>query len=204
MITVANLSKKYGNKILFNDLNFTINKGDFVIISGKSGCGKTTLLNIIGGIERADAGSVIVNGIDVTKKMDKRTYYGKTLSFIFQNFALIENKTVKQNFDIIGTKNKSGITYDEALKKVDMPDKLHEKVYSLSGGEQQRIALARTYLKKAELILADEPTGSLDKENADRAMNILKDLNREGKTIIIVTHDENIKKQAPKIIELEN
>jgi putative ABC transport system ATP-binding protein len=202
MIKVEQLSKKYGSRTLFENLNFTLEKGEFAIISGKSGCGKTTLLNIIGGIEEANEGSVLVNNVDIMQKFDKKSYYGEIVSFVFQNFALIENKTVKQNFDIIGKKNRSGISYHEALAKVGLPDKLNEKVYTLSGGEQQRIALARTYLKKAELILADEPTGSLDRENAERVMDILKDLNDEGKTIIIVTHDENIKKQAPRLIEI--
>jgi putative ABC transport system ATP-binding protein len=202
MIQVKQLTKRFGSRTLFQNLTFTVEKGEFAIISGKSGCGKTTLLNIIGGIEEADEGSVLVNDVEITKKFDKKIYYGKTVSFIFQNFALIENKTVKQNFEIIGKKNRSGISYDEALAKVGLPDKLNEKIYTLSGGEQQRIALARTYLKKADLILADEPTGSLDRENANRIMTILKDLNKDGKTIIIVTHDEMIKEQAPRLIEI--
>jgi putative ABC transport system ATP-binding protein len=202
MIQVKQLTKRFGSRTLFHNLTFTVEKGEFAIISGKSGCGKTTLLNIIGGIEEADEGSVLVNDIEITKKFDKKSYYGETVSFIFQNFALIENKTVKQNFDIIGKKNRSGISYDEALAKVGLPDKLNERIYTLSGGEQQRIALARTYLKKADIILADEPTGSLDRENANRIMNILKDLNEDGKTVIIVTHDEMIKEQAPRLIEI--
>ncbi|NMH72015.1 ATP-binding cassette domain-containing protein [Bacillus sp. RO2] len=202
MIQVKQLTKRFGSRTLFHNLTFTVEKGEFAIISGKSGCGKTTLLNIIGGIEEADEGSVLVNDIEITKKFDKKSYYGETVSFIFQNFALIENKTVKQNFDIIGKKNRSGISYDEALAKVGLPDKLNERIYTLSGGEQQRIALARTYLKKADIILADEPTGSLDRGNANRIMNILKDLNEDGKTVIIVTHDEMIKEQAPRLIEI--
>lgn len=202
MIVIENLTKKFGQKTLFENLNLTIQEGEFVIISGKSGCGKTTLLNIIGGIETADAGSVIVNGQDILKKFNKRYYYGEVVSFVFQNFALIENKTVKQNFELIDKKNRSALTFEEALNKVGLSNKLNEKVYTLSGGEQQRVALARTYLKKAQLILADEPTGSLDKENAEIVLNILKDLNNSGMTIIVVTHDEGIKSRAKKIIEL--
>lgn len=202
MIEIQNLTKKFGQRTLFDSLNITILQGGFVIISGKSGCGKTTLLNIIGGIETADAGSILVNGQDILKKFDKRHYYGEVVSFIFQNFALIENKTVKQNFELIDKKNRSALTFEEALKKVGLSDKLNEKVYTLSGGEQQRIALARTYLKKAKIILADEPTGSLDKDNAEIVMNILQDLNNSGMTVIVVTHDEHIKNKAPKIIEL--
>lgn len=202
MIEIRNLTKKFGQKTLFENLNVTIQQGEFVIISGNSGCGKTTLLNIIGGIEPADAGSVLVNGYDLLKKFNKRQYYGEIVSFIFQNFALIENKTVKQNFELINPKNRSALTFEEALKKVGLSDKLNEKVYTLSGGEQQRIALARIYLKKAQVILADEPTGSLDKGNAEIVLNILKDLNERGMTIIVVTHDEDIKESAPKIVEL--
>lgn len=204
MIVIENLTKKFGQKMLFENLNLTIQEGEFVIISGKSGCGKTTLLNIIGGIETADAGSVIVNGQNILKKFNKRYYYGEVVSFVFQNFALIENKTVKQNFELIDKKNRSALTFEDALNKVGLSDKINEKVYTLSGGEQQRVALARTYLKKAQLILADEPTGSLDKENAEIVLNILKDLNNNGMTIIVVTHDEDIKKRVPKVIELSN
>lgn len=202
MIEIRNLTKKFGQKTLFENLNVTIQQGEFVIISGNSGCGKTTLLNIIGGIEPANAGSVLVNGYDILKKFNKRQYYGEIVSFIFQNFALIENKTVKQNFELIDQKNRSALTFEEALKKVGLSDKLNEKVYTLSGGEQQRIALARIYLKKAQVILADEPTGSLDKGNAEIVLNILKDLNERGMTIIVVTHDEEIKRNAPKVVEL--
>ena len=128
MIEIRNLTKKFGQKTLFENLNVTIQQGEFVIISGNSGCSKTTLLNIIGGIEPADAGSVLVNGYNLLKKFNKRQYYGEIVSFIFQNFVLIENKTVKQNFELINPKNRSALTFEEALKKVGLSDKLNEKV----------------------------------------------------------------------------
>lgn len=115
---------------------------------------------------------------------------------------MIDNKTVLDNLKIIKNKCRTDITYEEALHRVGLSDKLHEKVYSLSGGEQQRIALARLMLKKCNVILADEPTGSLDRNNAEIVMDILHQIHNDGKTIILVTHDEIIKEKGNRLIEL--
>ena len=189
--------------MLLNRFSFVIEDGEFVCFSGVSGSGKTTLLNIIGLLEPIDGGKLLINGSEYRTNRQKLNYYRSQVGFLFQNFALIENKTVEQNLELVSKKNRSGCTIEESLEKVGLRDKLHQKVYTLSGGEQQRVALARLFLKKCDLILADEPTGSLDTENAKMVMRILLDLNRQGKTVVLVTHDERIKKMAGRIIELK-
>lgn len=203
MIKFDKVSKAFGEHILFRGLTFEIEDGEFVIFSGASGCGKTTLLNMIGGLEKLSGGTILVDGIDITKRSNQLEYFREKVGFLFQNFALVENKTVRQNLELVRKKNRSDVSIEQAVEKVGLSDKLDAKVYTLSGGEQQRIALARLMVKKCDLILADEPTGSLDKANAERIMSILKSLNTEqGKTVIMVTHDEELKKQGSRIIEL--
>ena len=191
MIEIKQLCKSFEKSVIFDNFNLTVKTGDFAVFSGASGAGKTTLLNMIGSIEPIDSGSICVDGIDITQKKNQINYLKTKVSFLFQNFALIENKTVLENLKIIKGKAKNDVTIEAALAKVGMSDKLHEKVYKLSGGEQQRIALARLMIKKCDIILADEPTGSLDRKNADNVISLLKDLNAIGKTIIMVTHDPN-------------
>ncbi len=191
MIEIKQLRKSFEKSVIFDNFNLTVKTGDFAVFSGASGAGKTTLLNMIGSIEPIDSGSICVDGIDITQKKNQINYLKTKVSFLFQNFALIENKTVLENLKIIKGKAKNDVTIEAALAKVGMSDKLHEKVYKLSGGEQQRIALARVMIKKCDIILADEPTGSLDRKNADNVISLLKDLNEVGKTIIMVTHDPN-------------
>lgn len=202
MIKIDKLSKSFGNKILFKDFDLTIETGEYVIFSGASGCGKTTLLNMIGSLENPDSGTIEVDGINISLKKNQQNYFGNKIGFLFQNFALIEDKSVLNNLKMVKKQNRSGVEIEEALKRVKLEDKINNKVYTLSGGEQQRVALARLMIKKCDLILADEPTGSLDKENANTVMSILEELNKEGKTVIVVTHDESIKKRSERVIEL--
>lgn len=203
MIKLDKVSKAFGEHILFRGLTFEIADGEFVIFSGASGCGKTTLLNMIGGLEKLSGGTILVDGIDISKRSNQLEYFRSKVGFLFQNFALVENKTVRQNLELVRKKNRSEVSIEQAVERVGLSDKLDSKVYTLSGGEQQRIALARLMVKKCDLILADEPTGSLDKANAEKIMQILKALNTEqGKTVIMVTHDEELKKQGSRVIEL--
>lgn len=173
-----------------------------MVISGESGSGKTTLLNMIGALERIDSGQITVEGIDIMRRRNQLSYYRNTVGFLFQNFVLLEEKTVYQNLNMIRKGNRSTISIQEALEKVGMSDFVNAKVYTLSGGEQQRIALARLMVKKCDLILADEPTGSLDEKNAKKVMSILKQMNEKGTTIILVTHSEELKQQGGRVIEL--
>ncbi|MBM6694742.1 ATP-binding cassette domain-containing protein [Pseudoflavonifractor capillosus] len=202
MIEGINLTKKFGDRLLFDNLSFTIETGEFVCFSGESGKGKTTLLNMIGQIEPPTSGQIRYDGKEVRTSRDRLAFLATKVGFIFQNFALVEGKTVSQNLEFVKKKNRQNISVEESLERVGLSDKLHAKVYTLSGGEQQRVALARLYIKKADIILADEPTGSLDRHNADLVMSILKDLNSQGKTIVLVTHDDAIKKRCNRIIEL--
>jgi putative ABC transport system ATP-binding protein len=202
MIKIEKLNKSFDEKNLFNNFDLEIKSGEFIVFSGVSGCGKTTLLNMIGALEKFDSGEILVNGIDISKKKNHILYFKNIVGFLFQNFALMENKTVLENMKIVKSNIDSTVSIDSALKRVGLVDKKNEKVFKLSGGEQQRIALARLMIKKCELILADEPTGSLDKKNADDVMSILCELNKSGKTVIVVTHDSEIKKLGQRVIDL--
>ena len=179
MITIENLCKAYNDKILFKNFHLEIPDSRFLVISGESGCGKSTLLNMIGGIETPDKGSIIVNGFDVAKKGKKQKYFKEDVGFLFQNFALLENKKVKENLEILKKSGRTDISINEALEKVGLQKVINKKVYQLSGGEQQRVALARLMLKKCSIVLADEPTGSLDKKNSEIVMNILHELSKQ-------------------------
>lgn len=202
MISIKNLYKSFGEKNLFADYSLEIQKGEFLVFSGESGCGKTTMLNMIGWIEPFDKGDIIVNGISLTNRKKRLDFFRYEVGFLFQNFALIENKNVLENLNIIKKQCRTEMSVFEALERIGLADKINEKVYTLSGGEQQRIALARLMLKRSNVILADEPTGSLDKKNAEAVIGILKDLNENGKTIVLVTHDEKIKTMGTRLIEL--
>lgn len=202
MILIRNLSKSFDGRKIFNNFDLEIEKGEFIILKGRSGCGKTTLLNMIGGVESIDKGEIKVNNLDVSSKKDLRLLYRNTFGFLFQNFALIDNYTVKENLMVINPKFRNTIQVDEVLEMVGLKGLENRKVYSLSGGEQQRVAIARLMIKKCEVILADEPTGSLDRITSDGIIKLLKNLNNMGKTIVMVTHDTNIEGIGTKLIEL--
>ena len=205
MITLNNISKKYNEKNIVRNFNLKINKGEFISIVGESGSGKTTLLNIIGLLEKQTSGDIVVMGIKnpTSKELTKlqREFYG----YVFQNYALIEEDSVQTNLKLALKYNKvidKQAEINRALKLVGLEGYNKKKVFELSGGEQQRLALARIMLKKCEIILADEPTGNLDNKTRDIVFNILKDLNKQGKTIVIVTHDNYIANKCDKIIKL--
>lgn len=202
MITISNLYKAFDSKVLFNDFSLEIPDGSFVVVSGDSGCGKTTLLNMIGAIEKPDKGTITVSGINPSARRSRNKYFSETVGFLFQNFALLENKTVQKNLEIIKKSTRTDVEIEDALKRTGLSDKSKTKVYKLSGGEQQRLALARLMIKKCSVILADEPTGSLDEENGRVVMEILHELNRQGKTVIIVTHNREIVAEEEFVIRL--
>ena len=202
MIRIKDLHKSYDNKVLFKGYNIEIPDKSFVIINGPSGCGKTTLLNMIGGLEKPDKGEIQVDGIDLLAKKAKKEYYRDTVGFLFQNFALLENKTVRQNLSMIKKSGRTECTIEQALQRVGLEKEIDKKVYKLSGGEQQRVALARLMIKKCSVILADEPTGSLDDANSRIVMEILHELNDIGKTVIIVTHSQEIVNNEEFVIKL--
>lgn len=206
-IRVEKLDKKYGEKILFSNFNMNIKKGEMVAITGDSGKGKTTLLNIISGLEKPDKGNIFINEKlnPFNNKKESVQLYREEISFLFQNYALINDITVEENIDIALkyiSRFERREKKESALKRVGLESKKREKVYKLSGGEQQRVALARIMVKKSSIILADEPTGALDPTNRAEVISILKDFQKEGKSVLIVTHDPVVANECQRIIQL--
>lgn len=202
MITIEKINKSFDNRNIFNDFTINIKEGEFIILKGRSGCGKTTLLNMIGGIESLDSGKILVDGLDISVKKNLKSLYREVLGFLFQNFALIDNYTVEQNLNIINTKFRNDIEIKNILDMVDLSGFEDRKVYSLSGGEQQRVAIARLMIKKCKVILADEPTGSLDQLTSNSIIDLLKKLNNMGKTIVMVTHDPKLESIGTRLLEI--
>lgn len=209
MISLKRISKSFGDNTILDNVNVEINQGQFVVIYGQSGGGKSTLLNIIGLIDNDFGGVITVMGKNNPKLNSKETQnlLRNHISYLFQNYGLIDNETVMQNLDILFTrkvsKNDKALTSKQALKKVGLDESyLNRKVFTLSGGEQQRIALAKVIIKDSDIIICDEPTGSLDEENKFNIIDILKQM--AEKTIIIVSHDQELFKYADVVYKLED
>lgn len=206
-IELKNIVKTYGDKRIFDQFNLSVKKGEIVAITGPSGKGKSTLLNIVGLLEAPDSGDVYIQGLKNPWKREKTKIklLRHTIGYLFQNYALIDQETVSKNLDValeyVRGVDKNALKR-KVLEKVGLSDKLHHKVYQLSGGEQQRVALARLFLKKSDIILADEPTGSLDAANRDRVLSLIQSLNQEGKTVLIVTHDPEVTKICTRVVAL--
>lgn len=197
-------------EILYN-LSLTVKRGDMVSIIGTSGSGKTTLLNIIAMLDSNYQGSYIFDGEELSSKSEKELFdlRCKNIGYIFQDFKLIEEfdviKNVEMPLGFLGYKRKDRLRLSkEAIKKVGLETKEKTKVYKLSGGERQRVAIARALSFNPKIILADEPTGSLDKNTSLKVIDLLKELNKEYKvTILLVSHDLNIAEKATRILKLE-
>ena len=210
IISLNNICKKFDEKEIFDNYNLAVEDGEFVSIMGKSGKGKTTLLNIIGLLEKPDSGTVEICGVK-NPRFDgpKGTMLLRNnISYLFQNYGLIDSETVAYNLSLstkfLGyRKNEIEEKHKEALSKVGLEGFEKKKVYQLSGGEQQRVAVAKIFLKPSKIVLADEPTGSLDAENENTIMEMLKLLNEEGRTIVVVTHSQTVAKFANRHIVLE-
>ena len=209
MIKLENVTKTIGKKVILENLSLKINQGDLVAIVGKSGSGKSTLLNLLGLIDGDYSGHYEIFGQQnvPVNSVKSQAIIREHISYLFQNFALIDNETVEYNLMLalkyVKLSKKDKVKkIEEILERVGLPSILHQKVSELSGGEQQRIAVARAILKPSQLLLADEPTGSLDPENRDLVLNFLLDMNEEGKTVIIVTHDAYVAQQCHRVIEL--
>lgn len=209
LIRLDDIDKVYGNKKVLDKFSLSINEGEFIAVTGASGKGKTTILNLIGLLDKPDNGKVIIDGVENIKPNSNKSmkFLREKISYLFQNFALIDEDTVNYNLEIAlkylkASKAKKKEKIKEALKTVGLEGYEKRKVYELSGGEQQRVALARIMLKPSKIILADEPTGSLDEDNAKVIIKLLRGLNAGGKTIVIVTHDKHIAEQCDRVINL--
>lgn len=206
---LINVSKSYSDNLVLKDFNMKIDRGEMVAIIGRSGSGKTTLLNIIGMLENPDQGMVQIFGEPSPKANSSKATKMRRLrvAYLFQNFGLIDHATIDENLEIPlmysgkTKKEKQALKY-EALKKVGLNHPVHQKVASLSGGEQQRVAIARLFLKPFDLIIADEPTGSLDEYNREKILDLLRDFHKQNKTIIIVTHDSFVANICERTIHL--
>ncbi len=208
-VVLENINVRFGMKEIFNGLNMEIAENEFVCVVGESGSGKTTLLNIMGLLEKPTSGNIEICGI---KNPGLNTRKGirllrEEISYLFQNYGLVENETVKYNVKMATRflkidKKKREEKIEETLDKLGLLELINEKIYCLSGGEQQRVALAKIMIKPSSIILADEPTGSLDVGNRDTVMKILKEINLGGKTIVLVTHDLEITKYATRVIKI--
>ena len=200
-IDLLNVSKSFGSKKIFTDLNLKFESGKSYALIGGSGSGKSTLLNIIGRLEKIDSGNVLVDKQDIWK-IKERTFFKNTVGYVFQNYSLIDNKTVYDNLKLI-TKDKKIIT--DVLEKVGLSsDYLHQKIYELSGGQAQRVAIARMLMKPRKIILADEPTGALDGEIGKETTRLLLNERDEDKYVIIATHDPAVYNEVDVIIDMKD
>ena len=195
-----------------DDVSLVVEKGDFIAICGPSGSGKSTLANVIGGLDQPDAGKVIVDGVDLSDAKDKElsTYRNKNIGFVFQSFNLQAHESALENvisplvIGGVGKKKERQEKGMRALERVGLADRAKHKPTQLSGGQRQRVAIARALVNDPALIIADEPTGNLDSSRGSDVMNELERLNREGITLIIITHDQSIAARAKRVLTIKD
>ncbi len=210
-IEFDNVKKEYKmGEVTINALNntsFLVDEGELVVIVGPSGAGKTTTLNILGGMDTATSGRVIVDKKDVTKLKGKELikYRREDIGFVFQFYNLVQNLTAKENVELATQICKYSLDPTEVLKKVGLKDRMNNFPSQLSGGEQQRVAIARAIAKNPKLLLCDEPTGALDYKTGKQILKLLQDTCRKEKmTVLIITHNTAISPMADKVIYIKN
>ena len=210
-IEFKNVCKEYkmGEIIIkaLDHTNFSIEKGELVVVVGPSGAGKTTALNILGGMDSVTSGDVIVDGKNVAKLKNKQLikYRREDIGFVFQFYNLVQNLTAIENVELATQICKDSLSPDEAMEKVGLADRKKNFPSQLSGGEQQRVAIARAIAKNPKLLLCDEPTGALDYKTGKQILKLLQDTARkENMTVIIITHNAAIAPMADKIIRFKN
>lgn len=211
IIEFKNVNKDYksGNHILkaMDDVNFTIDEGEFVVILGPSGAGKSTLLNLLGGLDSVTSGQIIVNGEHVESFDDNQltTYRAKNVGFIFQFYNLIPNLTALENIELMKDIVDVDIDGLSVLDSVGLKNNANQFPAQLSGGEQQRVSIARAVAKRPTMLLCDEPTGALDSKTGVLILNLLQDMsNNQHTTVIIVTHNAILAEAADKVIRIKN
>ena len=213
MITITNLSKHFRTEdvetIALNNVSFEVKDGEFVAIMGPSGCGKSTLLNILGLLDNPTSGTYLLGDRDVSqlRERDRTNVRKGEIGFVFQSFNLIDELTVAENIELPFTylNMKAGERKErvqQIMKRMAISHRAHHFPHQLSGGQQQRVAIARAVVFGPKLILADEPTGNLDSKNGAEVMQLITQLNQEGTTIIMVTHNENDALMAQRTIHL--
>ena len=208
-ITIDNVVKRFGKDTIINGLSVDVRPGEFFTLLGPSGCGKTTLLNIIGGLDRYTSGDLIINGRSTKQYGDRDwdTYRNHSIGFVFQSFNLIDELNVYENIElpllymgIPAAERKRRV--ETAMERMAIMHRSKHFPQQLSGGQQQRVAIARAVVSNPKLILADEPTGNLDSKNGAEVMNLLTELNREGTTIVMVTHSRHDASFAHRTVHL--
>ncbi|MER5934972.1 ATP-binding cassette domain-containing protein [Streptomyces sp. NPDC002054] len=206
MIDIVKLSKKFGTRTLWSDVTTTVNRGEMLALVGPSGSGKSTLLNCIGLLDKPSAGEIRHEGNDITRfgRRETRRFRRDVLGYLFQNYALIENATVAANLEVAVKpqrilRGRTNVTIAEALDRVGLAGREEEKIHHLSGGEQQRVALARLMVKQPALVLADEPTGALDHANATAVIDILREMSDAGCAVVIATHDDRVRDRCDAV-----
>ena len=189
------------------DVSFTIDEGEFVVVLGASGAGKTTILNILGGMENATSGSVMVNGVDIAQYDDNKLcmYRRNDIGFVFQFYNLIQNLTARENVELALQICKDPLDAVEVLKLVGLQNRLDSFPSQLSGGEQQRVAIARAVAKNPKLLLCDEPTGALDYQTGKQVLKVLQDIAfNEHMTVVMITHNSALADMGNKIIRVKS
>lgn len=215
MIELRNIKKYYkmGDNVVkaLDDVSLTINDGEFVTIIGPSGSGKSTMMNIVGCLDVATEGDYLIDGVEVSHYTENQLAFlrNKKMGFIFQGFNLLQNLNAYENVELPliyqGIKKaERHERVEKALEMVGMKERMKHKPSELSGGQQQRVAIARALATKPMCILADEPTGNLDSATGDEIMNILKELNKQGTTVVIITHNDEIAKLSPRVVRIHD
>lgn len=210
-IEVSNLKKSYTTGVVKTEvlkgIEMNLGKGEIGVILGPSGSGKSTLMNIIGGIDRGDSGKVIVDGVEINNLNDDQLtdYRRNSVGFVFQFYNLVPNLTVGENIEVVSNISKSPLSIDEVLEAVGMLDKKHRFPRELSGGEQQRVSIARAVVKNPKLLLCDEPTGALDFLTSRSILHLLQQVNKKyGTTILMITHNAAIAAMANKVFKVRS
>lgn len=209
MLQATDLAKSFGARTLWSDLSFTVQRGEMCAVVGPSGAGKSTLLNCLGLLESPDHGRIVVDDADITRfrRGARRRFRRDTLGYLFQNYALIENASITENLDAaVGARHaflrQQRRHYAQALEHVGLTGRGDERVSRLSGGEQQRVALARLLVKRPALVLADEPTGALDDDNEQMVIDTLREMSQQDCTVLIATHRQQVRDRCDSTIDI--
>ena len=187
-------------------MNFSFEKGEFVVIVGPSGAGKTTVLNILGGMDKLTSGNVIVDGKDISRYSNREltTYRRHDIGFVFQFYNLVQNLTALENVELAGQICKNPLDAKKVLESVGLKERMKNFPAQRSGGEQQRVSIARAIAKNPKLLLADEPTGALDYQTGKAILKLLQDTCKKGMTVVVITHNQAIAPMANRIIKIKN